>query len=252
VTIPDETPPDNAPPSPADQPVGWRSVVKACVLVVVMTACLVVVYASPLGKYFEDPEWRRRLRHTAGPWLPVLYLAVGSVLIGVGFLRTLYTFLGGALFGFLWGAVWGHAATMIGSMGCFWVARALGREWAERKWRRRFEKIEQRLRDQGFPIVLLIRLCPVGNNYVTNCLAGVSPIGAWPFFNASFIGHAPYTLICALWGSGVAKAEHTKTAVGLALFLIIAAAFTWYFRRSRLAAAVAAELRDASRTSHPS
>jgi len=97
-----------------------------------------------------------------------------------------------------------------------------------------------------------VRLAPVGNNFITTCLAAVSAVSVGSFFLASLIGLAPQTVIFALLGSGLAKAQHHQTAVSLALLVATAVAFFIFYRRSRLAAAVAHDLADGSVSDPPS
>ena len=239
------------PPAQDSAAIGWKPVIKACILVAVIVGCLILVYATPLRDRFSKEnvaEWRGRLRGTGTKGLAV-FLGAGSVLVAVGFLRTVYSAIGGAVYGFLWGSLWSHIGTIAGTMLCFWFSRHLGREWILHKWGRRFERLERRMEKNGFTIVFLIRLCPVGNNFVTSCLAGVSSIRASAFFFASLIGLAPQTLICALLGSGLAKASAHQTGVSIALLVINSILFVLYYRYSRLGSSVARDLSGNSQSS---
>lgn len=224
----------------------WKPLIKVCILILVIAGCLIAVYASPLRHRFSKEsvsEWRGRLQGTGWRGLAV-FLCVGSVLVSVGFLRTVYSAIGGAVYGFAMGALWTHMGTMAGAMICFWFSRHLGREWVHHKWGKRFERIERRMEESGFTIVLLIRLCPVGNNFITNCLAGVSSIRARSFVLASLVGLAPQTAIYALLGSGLAKVSAHQTLTSVALLLINAILFGLYYRYSRLGSSVARDLSD--------
>lgn len=222
---------------------GYKPLVKLLILLVIMTACLLIVRKLDLGGLFQDAESRQKMRDFMGPWLPLGYIAMGTVFIAVGFPRVAWAALGGALFGFTMGTVWGHIATMTGSLACFYFAQSMGREWVQHKFGRRFRKLEQRLHDEGFSLLLMVRLSPVGNNFLTNCLAGASAMRGWPFFNASLIGHLPQTIFFALVGSGVVKNQHSQTTIaviGLVAFLLF---FLWYFGHSRKGREIIRELR---------
>ncbi|MBN1866154.1 TVP38/TMEM64 family protein [Candidatus Sumerlaeota bacterium] len=224
----------------------WKPLIKVSILVLGIALCLTVVYATPLRDYFSKEsvsEWRRRLQGTGWKGLAV-FLVAGSVLVSMGFLRTVYSAIGGAVYGFALGTLWAHIGTMCGTALCFWFSRHLGREWIQRKWGERFKRIERRMEEHGFTIVLLIRLCPVGNNFITNCLAGVSSIRMGSFTLASLIGLAPQTAIYALLGSGLAKASAHQTGTSVALLLINSILFGLYYRYSRLGSSVARDLSD--------
>ena len=230
-------------PAPAP-PIGWRPVVKALILAGAILGCLLAVYFTPLGDAIDFdsiPRWRERLAQ-AGPWAPLIFVFAGGALVGAGAPRMLYGILGGAVFGFWAGSLWANLGGLFGSMGGFLVARYLGREWVHLRWGHRFEGLETRMRRQGFVIILLVRLCPISNNFLTNCLAGVSPIRWWSFLLASALGFIPTSVILVMMGAGVAGADHYKTAISLVLFVGATVATLLYFRYSRFAASVARDL----------
>lgn len=235
---------------PKTNPKEWKSLIKPLVLVLVIVACLVVVYATPLRHYLDTdhiPRWRAMIRK-AGAWGPILFVLVGAVVVGAGFPRIGYNVIGGAAFGFVMGSVWSQLGTIIGTMGCFWLARTLGREWVERKWGHRFGRLEKHMQERGFVIVLLVRLCPVGNNFATTCLAAVSSVGTGAFFLASFVGMLPQTIVYSLIGSGIAKGQHGQTAIGLVLLAVVSVIFWFVYRYSRLASSVAKEVAEGEET----
>lgn len=221
---------------------GWRAIFKACLLAVFVVVCLLVVYATPLRRHLEDSQWRESLKQM-GPWRPFVFVLIGGAFVGIGFPRLALSFAAGAVFGFLQGVVWGVLASIVGSVGCFWIARRLGRDWVYHMWGHRLDGLEALLNRRGFAVTILVRLCPVGNNLVTNCLAGVSPIRASTFLTASVLGFVPMSVNFALMGSGIAKAHHYQTAVSLALVIGTAIGFAIYYSRSPFAREVIQAIR---------
>ena len=69
-------------------------------------------------------------------------------------------------------------------------------------------------------MTLLIRLLPLGSNLVTNLAAGVSSVGAAPFFLGSSIGYLPQTLVFALVGSGFSVDPELRIAISVVLFIV--------------------------------
>ena len=243
---PEDTPPPEGTPQPdefSSEPVSWKPLVKVCILVAVVVVCLILVKIARLDKYFDDPEWRRNLRKAMGTWLPLIYVLAGTLLTALGVPRLLYVWLGGALFGATFGAVWGQTASVAGSFLGYWFGYSLGREWVQRKFGKKFARLERRLHDEGFVILLPVRLCPVGNNTLTNYLAGASAMRLWAFFNATMIGHLPLTIFLSMVGSGLVKSKHHQTTIGLAGFAVSMLIFVLYFRRSKLGREVAREIR---------
>jgi uncharacterized membrane protein YdjX (TVP38/TMEM64 family) len=108
---------------------------------------------------------------------------------------------------------------------------------------RRLQRFDDLLGQHGFMVVLLIRLCPVGNNFLTNYLAGVTAIPLRTFLAASFIGYLPQSLIFALLGSGFADHPQLRLWGGAALLAAFSLFFLWYFRRSKEGAKILAAMR---------
>ena len=92
-------------------------------------------------------------------------------------------------------------------------------------------------------ILILVRFCPVGNNFITNLLAGVSGVSNSHFFWASLVGHLPQSILCSLLGKGVSAGKTEHLMAGLFLLVAMTVGFAYYFKRSRLASEVDGELR---------
>ena len=235
----DETSCDEMQPSPAP---GWQPLVSVAGMILVVAVWAYLLRHTALREWIQDPEWREALGDFMGPWLWVAYLGAGAALVGLGFPRVLYTFLGGGLFGFVRGMILGHLVSLFGSMGCFFFARHLGRRWVARHFGHRFDRVERLMQRDGFTIVLLARVCPVGSGFVINCLSGVSAISTMAYFNASLLGHLPQTVVYALLGSGMSQGAGQQMGLGILLFVLFTALFAVYFRRSPWAARVASAL----------
>jgi uncharacterized membrane protein YdjX (TVP38/TMEM64 family) len=231
---------------PPREPSEWKPLVKACILAAAVVAFMVLLKLAHLDRYFTDPEWRRRLQQAMGAWLPLLYVLAGAVLTALGFPRLAYVVLGGALFGATLGIAWGMCAQVAGSLLGYWFGYSLGRDLVQRRFGQRFARFERHLREKGFALLLLVRLCPVGNNALTNYLAGASAMGRWAFLNATAIGHLPLTIFFAMLGSGLVKGKNHQTAIGLVGFAVASLAFALYFRRSKMGRDVSDELRGGS------
>lgn len=203
-------------------------------------AMIAAIHLTPLGNSLgldHVPVLRHHLE-LAGPWAPALFITLGAGSLMVGLPRAAYCLLGGALFDFWHGLAWCIAGSLAGSLAAFAIARTLGRDWFYQRWGQRYARIEDRMRSDGFVVVLLARLCPATNNLLINGLAGISAVRAGSFFRASLAGFAPSTAILVLMGSGVAVADFTRTLISLGLFALATLVTITYYHRTGIAGEV--------------
>jgi uncharacterized membrane protein YdjX (TVP38/TMEM64 family) len=178
-----------------------------------------------------------------GVWAWLAFAAVGTGLVSIGLPRIILAAVGGAMFGVVLGTLWSTVAAALAILAPFLYSRHLGRELVARRMGRRLQRFDDLLGEHGFMVVLLIRLCPVGNNFLTNYLAGVTAIPLGTFLTASFLGYLPQNLIFALLGSGFTDHPHLRLWGGIGLLVAFSLFFLWYFRRSKEGAKILAAMR---------
>ena len=184
---------------------------------------------APSDRVAQLQQWLARW----GVWAWLAFGVAGIGLVSIGFPRIGLAAVGGAMFGVVLGTLLAQVAMTLAILAPFLYSRHLGRELVARRMGKRLQKFDDLLGQHGFMVVLLIRLCPVGNNFLTNYLAGVSAIPLGTFLAASFIGYLPQSLIFALLGSGFADHPQLRLWGGAALLVAFSVFFLWYFRRSK-------------------
>jgi uncharacterized membrane protein YdjX (TVP38/TMEM64 family) len=178
-----------------------------------------------------------------GVWAWLVFAVVGTGLVSIGLPRIVLAAVGGAMFGVIVGTLWSQVAMTLAILAPFLYSRHLGRDLVARRMGRRLQRFDELLGQHGFMVVLLIRLCPVGNNFLTNYLAGVTTIPLATFLAASFIGYLPESFIFALLGSGFADHPQLRLWGGAGLLVVFSLFFIWYFRRSKEGAKILAVMR---------
>lgn len=111
------------------------------------------------------------------------------------------TFANANLFGWWQGAILSWSSAMAGATLCFYIARILGRDVAEKLTSKAgLEQIDEFFEKYGNNTILICRLLPfVSFDYVSYA-AGLTSMSFWSFFVATGIGQLPATLVYSYVG----------------------------------------------------
>lgn len=224
-----------------------RSLVRATALVLAVLGGFWLFHGTELAQYarLDHLQQSRSAILAWGHWAPIVFVLLGTTGVAVGFPRLVLSAIGGVAFGPWGGTIYAMVGTLLGSILTFQFARRVARKSIEERFKRRWPHIRARLRQDGFPLMLLIRLCPIGNNYITNLLAGASPVRSTHFILASSIGFLPETAIFAMLGDAAVRANTHMLALALFGLLLLTAGFWWLYRRTPMAHLVVEDLTPA-------
>lgn len=247
--MPDEvqTPPPAA--GATDQKLSRGEVLRILMMAGFIVAGLLLLRATPWGRQmtFGNVQRMREWLAQWGSWAWLVFLTLGTLLLAVGFPRMLLSVIAGAMFGVLPGTLLAELVTTISAIPAFYYTFFLGREMVTRRMGGRLQKFNRLLERHGFMVLLLIRLCPVGNAFITNCLAGLSAIRFRAYLLASAVGFLPMTFLCALMGGSFSVHSPLLLWSSLSLFIVFILFFIWYFQHSPLARDVMDIMRDRDR-----
>ena len=111
------------------------------------------------------------------------------------------TFANANLFGWWQGAILSWSSAMAGAAVCFYIARILGRDVAERLTSKTgLKQIDEFFEKYGNNTILICRLLPfVSFDYVSYA-AGLTSMSFWDFFIATGIGQLPATIVYSYVG----------------------------------------------------
>jgi uncharacterized membrane protein YdjX (TVP38/TMEM64 family) len=172
-----------------------------------------------------------------GLWGELVFVLVGAALTALGVPRQSVVFLAGYAFGAAIGIALGLLAQLLGCAASYGFARALGRDWAERRMAGRFGPKLRPLRDaltaSPFGATLALRLLPVGNNLALNLLAGMAGLSLLPFLAGSALGYLPQTVVFALLGKGIRVEGAWQLGLAGGLLAISVGIGLWLLRRHR-------------------
>jgi uncharacterized membrane protein YdjX (TVP38/TMEM64 family) len=206
----------------------FRGLIWITSLVAIGYALKVSGLGSSIDKAWVDSDIRGQ-----GFTGELLFVGVGMMFTAVGLPRQVICFLAGYAFGLLEGTALAMLATVLGCIVAFFYARVMGRAFVVGRFPGRVKRIDDFLHENPLSMTLLIRLLPLGSNVVTNLAAGVSGVGAVPFFLGSAIGYLPQTLVFTLVGSGFSVDPEFRIAISVILFAVSGFLGVFLFRKYR-------------------
>jgi len=166
----------------------------------------------------------------------VLYFTlIGGLVTAIGCPRQLVAFLGGYAFGVVNGTLLSTLGVGMGCVLSLFFARIVIRPFVNRRFPQRVIKINDFLSVRPVVKTIVIRLLPIGNNLVTNLIAGVTAVKARYFVLGSLIGYIPQMAIFALMGKGVVVMSVWKIGLSIVLFIISSALSVRLYREYRAA-----------------
>ncbi|MDN5920012.1 MAG: TVP38/TMEM64 family protein [Pseudonocardia sp.] len=181
----------------------WRPALAG--LGVVLVAVLAVMFARAHGvgvvPHLDD---LRRVVTEAGPWAPVVFVALQVLLNVPPFPRTVFTIAAGVLFGSVWGLLLTLLGTSIAAVLAFLLVRYTGARLVRRYaahpkavWVRR------RLDHHGTLAVTSLRLIPMVPFAALNYLSGLSAVRFMPYLTGTVLGSIPGTVAIVVLGDAV-------------------------------------------------
>ena len=143
-----------------------------------------------------------------------------SLATSIGLPRQIAALVAGINLGAFIGII---VATVAATLGCFItfsVARYLLSDSITRKYPSKLAKLSEFLGEQTFLKAIVIRILPLGSNFITNIIAGVSKVSMPAYVSGSFIGFIPQMIIFSLAGSGMRLGAQNELIASATLFVI--------------------------------
>ena len=179
-------------------------------------------------------EWLR----DAGPLAPLLLIGSMACAVIIPPIPSLPLDLAaGAVFGPFYGALYAIIGAEIGAIGCFLLARALGRDALSKLLKVETVFCQMCTDHQLMGLMFFARLIPVFSFDVVSYGAGLTNISLKAFALATLVGMAPPTFAFTYLGSSVISAQWPLIAAGIVMvgfFLAMPKLLTTY-RTSRFA-----------------
>lgn len=210
-----------------------RTILQGIALIVVLGGIGFAAQSGMLGENFNETWIDTHVR--GSDWSgELVYLLGAALFVAIGLPRQVVSFLGGYAFGLNLGVLLALCATTFGCVISFNFARFIGRDIISKRFPKRVRKADAFFKENTFSMTLLIRLLPLGSNFITNLVAGVSSARAFAFIGGSTAGYIPQTVIFALLGSGINLEPEFRITLSVILFLASAVLGTYLYRQYKM------------------
>ncbi|MFH1312904.1 MAG: TVP38/TMEM64 family protein [Candidatus Eisenbacteria bacterium] len=192
--------------------------------VIVVAAVIIIHYSGVDFRQFTPTRIKEFIKDF-GMLAPLVFIAIYAsraviLVIPVG----IVTLVGGLAFGKWWGTVYVLAGATIGSTLAFLIARYFGRGFVESfEWlhKGRIKQFDDKAAQEGFKLMLFLRLIPLFQYDAVNFGAGLSRIKLRDFVPASLIGMAPGGFIGATLGSTLENVKSVQFFLALGAFVLL-------------------------------
>jgi uncharacterized membrane protein YdjX (TVP38/TMEM64 family) len=167
---------------------------------------LVLIAFSAVAMAFPVSDWIRALANWVeqlGPAGVVVFIGVYAIATVLLFPGWIFTVAAGLLFGLAGGTAAALSGATLGAALAFLVARYLVRDSVQKfaKSNSRFQAIDQAIGENGWKIVVLLRLNPLIPFNISNYFYGITAIPFWQYVLVSAIGMLPGALLYAYLGA---------------------------------------------------
>ena len=170
-----------------------------------------------------SPDKVRAFVLSFGGWAPLIYLTVyGQPIVPLP--ASVMTVTAGLAFGPFWGTLGALCGATLRACLQFLVARLLGREAVAKLLKGRVAALDQRIGEQGFKAVLLIRLIPNFPYDVQNYGLGFSQVRFIPYALATLLGILPSSFALVYFGHSLTDPKQIWK-LALAILLIVGLTF---------------------------
>jgi len=155
----------------------------------------------------------------------VLWLILTS-LSCIGIPRQVVAFTCGYFFDVSLGILYATLSVTVAAYITYMIASLFQQSFIAVRYQKQLSKLNNFLSIDTFSKALIIRLLPVGSNFLTNILAGIANVPPRPYILGSCIGFIPQMVIFSIAGSGI-KLTNSTHIILAAVLLVIASLLGW-------------------------
>lgn len=189
------------------------------ILISLFIIVLILIIFYFMNKDIININTLRNLILDSGYFAPLIYIIAFSLVPLTFFPDSLLAILGGTLFGLSRGFLYTSLGALIGGSISFFISRILGQSFVEKLENDKLKNIQNLLKDNGFLMILLLRLIPLFPFDLISYGAGLTKISYKDFVLGTLIGTIPGILVFV--NLGAQWISFNKESIYLSVSLLI-------------------------------
>ncbi len=202
----------------------------------ILSVCLCAIIAFVLIYVLDitqtlNKQWMDTFVRHAGMQGMLTYVGLVAMLTALGIPRQACALLGGYVFGMWTGTLLATIGTAISCLLCFSYARFLGQKWLKEKYGHKMQNFTDFICQSPFLLTVVVRIIPLGSNFLTNFIAGISPIPAFAFLGGSTLGFTVQNFIFASMGSGLNMGGSVELFISALLYVVSLSLGYWIYKK---------------------
>lgn len=157
---------------------------------------------------------------------PVLYIATMAIVPVVFLPGFPFVIIGGLLYGHTMGLVYAMTGATLGASCAFLLSRYVANDWINKRFKGgKWDSLQDNIQQNGWKVVLFLRLVPLFPYTPLNYALGVTNISFKHYISATFFGIFPACAAFIFFSTSFWDMLHsgsmTNVIIGIALFLLI-------------------------------
>lgn len=212
---------------------------KPSFIITITTVIVFCIIVLPSQFIFNDPELQEYLTEMipSGYLGMIIIFFILGLLTSVALPRQIAAFTCGYSFGFIDGVIIATLATTLGCYLTFITSRKILQSWVVKQKFKQQKYIIDFLNTDLFYKAIIIRILPIGSNFLTNIITGACSVPLKQYLLGSFIGFIPQMIIFSLAGSGTKLGDSTHLIISLILFLMASLIGIWLYKKHKRSSA---------------
>lgn len=191
---------DPTPSGSKPAPSRWRLIALATFIAIAAAAGF-AAYRTGYLDPASAADWLASIRDSW--WAPLAFMALYTVFNVVLLPATILSLTAGVVWGWLEGGLWVLAASTIASAVPYFIAYS-GSDTIDRLIKGKAGRLQEKLQDEGFVTLLLLRLVPIVPYNLLNYAAGLAGIRPRDYILATFLGTIPGIFIFTYLADSIA------------------------------------------------
>lgn len=157
-----------------------------------------------------------------GPWAPVVYLILFTIVPLTFFPDSVLAMAGGIAFGVKNGFLLALAGAILGSSLAFFLTRTFGRKYLKKYLEKKegVATLSKQIERKGFLVILLLRLTPIPFDIISYA-AGLSSVQYRDFFLATVMGAVPAMFSYVNFGDKITAAGSQDFYLSIGLLVLL-------------------------------